>query len=65
MEPAPLSRRRTWSVRDGRLAGRPGSGERARPHLALKIETCASSGSITPKIFWSARRWTQEPQLSK
>jgi hypothetical protein len=24
-----------------------------------------SSGSITPKTFWSARRWTHEPQLSK
>jgi hypothetical protein len=33
--------------------------------VALKIETCASSGSITPKIFCSARRWTHDPQLSK
>ena len=32
---------------------------------AEKIDTCASSGSITPKTFWSVRRWTQEPQLSK
>ena len=31
----------------------------------LKIETWASSGSMTPKIFWSVRRWTQPPQLSK
>ena len=32
---------------------------------AEKIETCASSGSITPITFWSVRRWTHEPQLSK
>ena len=31
----------------------------------LKIETWTSSGSMTPKIFSSARRCTQEPQLSK
>ena len=24
--------------------------------VALKIEVCASSGSITPMIFWRARR---------
>ena len=32
---------------------------------AAKIETCASSGSITPKTFWRVRRWTHDPQLSK
>jgi hypothetical protein len=32
---------------------------------AEKIDTCASSGSITPKTFCSVRRWTQDPQLSK
>jgi len=32
---------------------------------AAKIETCASSGSMIPKIFWSVRRWTQLDQLSK
>jgi hypothetical protein len=32
---------------------------------ALKIETWASSGSMTVMIFWSARRWTHDPQLSK
>ena len=31
----------------------------------LKIETWTSSGSMTPKIFSSARRCTHEPQLSK
>ena len=36
-----------------------GSGE------AEKIETWASSGSITPRTFWSVRRWTHEDQLSK
>ena len=30
-----------------------------------KIETCASSGSMTPKTFWRARVWTQALQLSK
>ena len=28
-----------------------------------KIETCASSGSITPKTFWRVRRWTQLPSF--
>ena len=32
---------------------------------AAKIETCASSGSITPNTFWRVRRWTHDPQLSK
>ena len=32
---------------------------------AAKIETWASSGSITPKTFWRVRRWTHDPQLSK
>ncbi len=32
---------------------------------AEKIDTCASSGSITPKTFCRVRRWTHEPQLSK
>ncbi len=36
-----------------------GSGE------AEKIETWASSGSITPRTFWSVRRWTHEDQDSK
>ena len=36
-----------------------GSGE------AEKIETWASSGSITPRTFWRVRRWTHEDQLSK
>ena len=68
-------RSRTRNRRRCRGAGRLGAGtagSRAGPGQArapaadaLKIETCASSGSITPKIFWSARRWTHEPQLSK
>ena len=44
---------------------RGGPQARAPTAVALKIETCASSDSITPKIFCSASRWTQEPQLSK
>ena len=48
----------------GRRRRRPGQA-RAGAAVALKIEVCASSGSITPKIFCSVRRWTQEPQLSK
>ena len=48
----------------GRPSGRPAQA-RAGTAVALKIEVCASSGSITPKIFCSVRRWTQEPQLSK
>ena len=32
---------------------------------AEKIDTCDSSGSMTPKTFWSVSRWTHEPQLSK
>ena len=32
---------------------------------SAKIATWASSGSITPRIFCRARRWTHEPQLSK
>ena len=32
---------------------------------AAKMETWASSGSITPKTFWRVRRWTHDPQLSK
>ena len=32
---------------------------------AEKIETWASSGSITPKTFWSASVWAHDPQLSK
>ena len=53
-------------ARFGTAGSRAGPGQaRAPAAVALKIETCASSGSITPKIFWSVRRWTQEPQLSK
>ena len=32
---------------------------------AAKIETWASSGSMTPKTFWRVRRWTHDPQVSK
>ena len=32
---------------------------------AAKMETWASSGNITPRTFWSVRRWTHEAQLSK
>ena len=62
-------RRRRWTggVVGDRVGGPPGPAAQARAPAAgaLKIETCASSGSITPKIFCSVRRWTQEPQLSK
>ena len=33
--------------------------------VVAKIETWASSGSITPMTFWRVRRWTHDPQLSK
>ena len=33
--------------------------------VGAKIEIWASSGSITPRTFWSVRRWAHEPQLSK
>ena len=63
---------RRGARRGGRLASlrmwRPGRGARGQAvtaSAAAKIETCASSGSITPKTFWSARRWTHDPQLSK
>ncbi len=32
---------------------------------AAKIDTWASSGSITPMTFCRVSRWTHEPQLSK
>jgi hypothetical protein len=32
---------------------------------ALKIDTWASSGSISPRIFWRVNWWTQLFQLSK
>ena len=61
---ARVSRRRRRALgRAGLVAGRAQA--RAGAAVALKIEVCASSGSITPKIFCSVRRWTQEPQLSK
>jgi hypothetical protein len=47
-----------------RDAGLPGQAVVAAVGWA-KLETWASSGSITPKTFWSVRRWTQAPQLSK
>ena len=71
-----LAARRRWLSRDAasdassmwgsvsRRCRRPGQA-RAGAAVAPKIEVCASSGSITPKIFCSVRRWTQEPQLSK
>ena len=50
----------------GVAAGRSrGSAAQAGTGGADRIETCASSGSITPRIFWTVRMWTQEPQLSK
>ena len=59
---------RRGARRGGRLASlrmwRPGRGARGQAvtaSAAAKIETCASSGSITPKTFWSARRWTHDP----
>ena len=59
----PAGRAGRWSpgCRDaGSQAGQAVTGSRTP-----KIETCASSGSITPKIFWRASRWTHESQLSK
>src|SRR5450759_5784801 len=32
---------------------------------AVKMETCAFSGTMTPRIFCRASTWTQDPQLSK
>ena len=52
--------------RCGTAGRRPAPAQASAPAaVALKIEAWASSGSITPKIFCSVRRWTQEPQLSK
>ena len=65
MEPAPLARRRAWTRGTAPARGRRRLRRCAPAAVALKIETCASSGSITPKIFCSARRWTHDPQLSK
>ena len=47
------------------VAAAAGQGQAGAGACAAKIETCASSGSMTPKIFWSVRRWTQLDQLSK
>ena len=45
---------------------RPRRGSQAETgSAAAKMDTCASSGSMTPKTFWRVRRWTHEPQLSK
>ena len=52
----------------GLAVGRPrpaGLRRSRRPRSRTKIETWASSGSITPKTFWRVRRWTHDPQLSK
>ena len=51
------------SERDARSAS-PGQ-EVGTGWPAEKIETCASSGSMTPMTFCRVRRWTHEPQLSK
>jgi len=37
----------------------------AATSTGVKIETWASSGSMTPRIFWSVMRWTHVFQLSK
>ena len=69
--PAGRSTRRAarWSpgCAEGRGAARTAGarGQAVTASAAAKIETWASSGSITPKTFWRVRRWTHDPQLSK
>ena len=59
-----------WRLEVGRLGGARGGRPRGQASLATgwpaeKIETWASSGSITPKTFWRASVCAHDPQLSK
>ena len=48
-----------------RVGGRSGQAVGTASVVAEKMETWASSGSITPMTFCRVRRWTHDPQLSK
>ncbi len=67
--PRCVSDERSRATPAGAAPGAPWLAPR-EPQLATgvpeaKIETWASSGSITPKTFCRDRRWTHDPQLSK